>query len=315
MKIATLFFLLAFHLLIHAQTRETYYSYEWEPVANERAVFYSHVEKTDSGWLQRDYYMGNRQLQMRGLFKDSACKIKNGHFIWLYSNGYPSAIGKLVDNKQEGICFSFHRNGMMSDSAFFKQGKAQGVRLMWHSNGYISDSIKVINDSTNVWVSWFNDGQPSSAGYVVHGKKNGKWNYFHHNGVTAAKVLYAKDSVITGEFFNEDGTAFTDLKKVNRKAGFKKGGDEGWRNYLQKNLYWPHDVKLAGEGAVTVSVYFVINEEGKIEDAVINTPVHPAFDNIALKIIKNSPAWEPAIHFNRKIKAYRIQPMTFAQQE
>ena len=54
---------------------------------------------------------------------------------------------------------------------------------------------------------------------------------------------------------------------------------------------------------------------GKVIDAEVSLPFHPEFDKIALSIIKDSPAWTPATAHNRKVKAYRRQPITFAQPE
>jgi len=61
-------------------------------------------------------------------------------------------------------------------------------------------------------------------------------------------------------------------------------------------------------------VSFVINEEGQVEEAFASSPFHPAFDKIALDIIRASPKWNPAMDaHNRKVKAYRRQPVTFVQ--
>jgi hypothetical protein len=52
-----------------------------------------------------------------------------------------------------------------------------------------------------------------------------------------------------------------------------------------------------------------------VTDAEVYMPFHEEFDRIALKIIKNSPAWLPAISNNRKVKVYRLQPITFTQSD
>ena len=84
--------------------------------------------------------------------------------------------------------------------------------------------------------------------------------------------------------------------------------------YLEKNLYWPPRLQFTTTAAVTVGVSFVIDENGKVTDAEVSMPFHEAFDKIALKIIKNSPTWLPGIAHNRKVKAYRRQPVTFTQE-
>lgn len=43
--------------------------------------------------------------------------------------------------------------------------------------------------------------------------------------------------------------------------------------------------------------------------------VNKELDAIATRIIRQSPKWEPAIQYNRKVKAYRLQPITFSKVE
>ena len=81
------------------------------------------MEKTDSGWLRNDYYVSSQRPQMRALYADEACKIQNGNCLYYYANGFPSLIGRRVNNKEEGICMSYHSNGMMADSAVYHNGQ------------------------------------------------------------------------------------------------------------------------------------------------------------------------------------------------
>ncbi len=315
MKFITAIFLVLFFFNSVAQKTEAYYDFYWKPCQPTEARFYSTLEKTDSGWLRHDYFIGNQQLQMKALYKDKDCKIKNGYATWYFANGNISMTGRIINDKQEGVCLSFHSNGMIADSASFHLGRPVGARMKWHRNGYPSDSIDHVNDSTDVQVSWFDDGAPAAAGYWVSGKKNGKWKYFHRNGNVAGIVVYDKDKEITQEYFNEDGSPEKNVAAANTEARFAKGGDEGWLKYLYKNLYWPRDLKFGSGSTATVGISFVVNEEGNVEDVMVSTPFHPEFDKIAVRIITESPKWQPAVDHNRKIKAYRLQPVTFTQEE
>lgn len=312
MRITSLLFLLFIGSVSVAQKTEAFYDYFWKPCVSENARYYSTVEKTDSGWLRHDYYVKTQRLQMHALYADEACKVKNGNVQYFHANGFPSSIGRMVNNKQEGICISYHANGMMSDSASFHNGQVADKRLRWHPNGYLSDSIKRVNDSMHVQVGWFDDGTPAYAGYLLHGRNEKKWKYFHHNGEISAVEVYAKGELISAEYFDEEGKPQSDTSNVNRSAGFK-GGEEAWRKYLEKKLHWPHNLKFSVSASVTVGISFVVDENGKVTDAEVSMPFHDAFDKIALKIVRDSPDWQPAVAHNRKVKAYRIQPITFTQ--
>ena len=78
-------------------------------------------------------------------------------------------------------------------------------------------------------------------------------------------------------------------------------------------MYWPPDFRFSEAAAITVGVDFTVDENGKIKDAEVSVPFHPTFDKTALRIVENSPAWQPAREHNRYVVAYRRQPITFAQ--
>jgi antitoxin component YwqK of YwqJK toxin-antitoxin module len=314
MKIAFLVFFFTTGLASISQKTESYYDFFWKPCVPEAARYFTTVEKTDSGWLRHDYYISTGKLQMRALFEDQACKTSNGNTYYFYANGQPSAVGRTVHGKPEGICVSYHSNGMMSDSAMFHNGLVVDKRFKWHPNGYVSDSISRINDSTYVHVGWFDDGSLAYAGHLVNGKAEGKWKYYHHNGEIAASETYSRGRMISAEYFDESGKLQADTSSIIRDATLK-GGESAWKKYLEKNLYWPPGLKFKTPAAVTVGVSFSVDENGKVVDAEVYMPFHDEFDKIALKIIRNSPQWTPAILHNRKVKVHRRQPITFIQQE
>jgi antitoxin component YwqK of YwqJK toxin-antitoxin module len=312
MKIALLLLVSVLHYAADGQKRETFYDYNWQSCSSENARYYSILEKTDSGWLRQDYFLSRRTLQMQALYEDNACKIQNGFYRYYYASGYPSSVGRKIHGKQEGICISYHSNGMMSDSALYHEGRVVDKKLSWHPNGYNADSTSRLNDSTEVQVGWFEDGVPAYAGYLVNGKQNGKWKYFHHNGQMSSLEIYNRGNMLSAEYFDEKGQPQTDTSNVGREATFK-GGLAAWKKYLEKNLYWPANLQFTTAASVTIGIDFTIDENGKPEDVEVSVPFHLEFDRIALNIIKNSPAWIPGIAHNRKVKAYRRQPITFQQ--
>jgi antitoxin component YwqK of YwqJK toxin-antitoxin module len=314
MKFSLLIFLVTVNVWSFGQKKEAYYDFFWKPCSPENSRYYSIKEKTDSGWLQNDYYTHSRSLQMKALYEDKACTIQNGYGYYFHANGLASVIGRRIHGKQDGICVSYYSNGMIADSAIFQNGAVTDKRFRWHRNGYLSDSISRLNDSVYVHVGWFDDGEPAFAGHELNDKRNGKWVFYHHNGQLSSSAVYRKGNIISIEYFDEAGKTQTDTSAVNREAVLK-GGEVAWRKYLEKNLYWPPGLKFTTPAAVTVGIGFAIDENGKVIDAEVFMPFHEEFDRIALKIIKNSPAWLPAIEYNRKVKAYRRQPITFTQSD
>lgn len=312
MKIHLLLLALLLNFIGFSQTKETYYDFSWKPCVAEDARYVGILEKTDSGWLRKDFYVTSSSLQMQALYEDEACKMQNGFYFYFFASGNLSRMGRRIHGNQEGLCISYHSNGMMADSALFHDGRVVDKRIQWHRNGYMSDSITRLNDSTEVEIGWFDDGTLAYAGYLVNGKPNGKWKYYHHNGQVSAMETYETGKRMSAEYFDESGSPQRDTSNVNKEADFKDGTG-GWKKYLSKHLYWPPNLQFSKSAAVTVGVDFTVDEDGKVIDAEVSLPLHPDFDKIALDIVKKSPPWIPATAHNRKVKAYRRQPITFEQ--
>lgn len=110
---------------------------------------------------------------------------------------------------------------------------------------------------------------------------------------------------------DDEGKIFT---KVEVEAGFP-GGDAAWRNYLQKNLNTevPAD-NGAGEGTYTVIVKFVVSKDGSLSQIECETDPGFGVCQEAIRVIKRTKNWTPAIQNGRNVNAYRRQPITFLVQ-
>ena|ERR1022692_4285042 len=91
---------LVFASTCFAQRIEKYYSYNWKETKPVDARFYSLIDKTDSGWYRRDYFLATKRLQMAGLFEDSNSKLQNGYVYYFYSNGKIEQSGKCEHGKK-----------------------------------------------------------------------------------------------------------------------------------------------------------------------------------------------------------------------
>ncbi len=108
------------------------------------------------------------------------------------------------------------------------------------------------------------------------------------------------------------------FSKVEVEASFP-GGDEGWRQYLMKNLHPDNIVDLVkfprGKKTLkqTVIVKFIVNRDGTLRDISAENydQVDPYCAAEAIRVIKVSPNWIPAYQNYRKVNAYRRQPITF----
>jgi TonB family protein len=301
---------------VYSQKIERYFDYRWHDTTAANARFYSLLEKTDSGWHRKDYYLHSLALQMEGLYKDSACKVPAGNFRYYHPTRVPESMGAYRDGKKQGPWLRYYSNGTIEDSTVYDQGNPVGIRLGWYRNGYPSDSASYNPDGSGIQVLWFDNGYPSAAGrYAAGFKKYGKWQYFYREGGLSAFEIYDQQGLLLDKkYFDEKGVPVPDTANKDKGAEFP-GGLKAWGNYLGKALYFPDQYKFTNGDQAVVVVEATIDEEGKVADAEVVVPFYPAFDKIALEAIRRSPAWAPAFRHHRKVSDRIRQPVIFSQPE
>ncbi len=101
------------------------------------------------------------------------------------------------------------------------------------------------------------------------------------------------------------------VENVQVQAKFP-GGAEAWKRYLSKHL--DPGVPLnngAPEGVYTVIVKFVVSKDGSIRDIECDNDPGFGIGAQVIKIIKDGPAWIPALYNGHNVNAYHLQPVTF----
>ncbi len=89
------------------------------------------------------------------------------------------------------------------------------------------------------------------------------------------------------------------------------GGAPAWLRYLNKNFRYPDDA-INNEIQGTVTVEFIVDKEGGVSDVeAISGPELGGLREEAVRVIKQSGKWIPAIQNGRKVKSYKKQPVIF----
>jgi len=313
MKLLIFSIVVVFYVQAYAQHYERYYDDRWQPCEAVAARFFTTLYKKESVWEREDYFIHERSLQMKGSYTDTSCKIAQGPFVYYYSNKRLQRTGNYKDGKKDGLWIDYYPNGMMEDSTTYTRGNVTGTSYGWHSNGNFRDSAVWNSDGSGIEISWFDNGNPSSAGrYSAGYKQNGKWQYFHKKGRLSALEVYHYGVLTDKQYFDESGNGIADTTNKDHEALFP-GGMNAWKKYLEKNLYFPTQYKFENADKAVVVVAAVIDEDGNMTDVEINTPLYPAFDDIALKVVKHSPKWQPAVQHNRRVKYRILQAVYFTQ--
>ena len=97
---------------------------------------------------------------------------------------------------------------------------------------------------------------------------------------------------------------------IEKEAEFP-GGPQAWARFLNKTLTFPEEaLNINVQG--TVMVQFVVDVDGTVSDVkAISGPETGGLREEAVRVIKKSGKWVPALQNGRSVKAYRRQPVTF----
>jgi TonB family protein len=88
------------------------------------------------------------------------------------------------------------------------------------------------------------------------------------------------------------------------------GGMSGWNQYLGKNLQYPAQARQMGiEG--TVIVVFEIQKDGSIRNIEILRGIGGGADEEAVRVVQNSPRWEPGRQRGRAVNTRMRLPIRF----
>ncbi len=103
-------------------------------------------------------------------------------------------------------------------------------------------------------------------------------------------------------------TADSILTKIEFESSFP-GGVPGWGRFVQENLVYPKKaIKKNIQG--TVITRFIVDSDGTVSDIdAIDGP--ELLREAVIDVIKKSPNWKPAQQYGKKVKSYKIQPITF----
>ncbi len=87
------------------------------------------------------------------------------------------------------------------------------------------------------------------------------------------------------------------------------GGAAAWQRYLNRNLRYPQDA-IDNEIQGTVVVQFIVDKEGMVSEVESISGPKELRDE-AVRVIRKSGKWTPAVQNGRQVKSYKKQPIVF----
>jgi antitoxin component YwqK of YwqJK toxin-antitoxin module len=318
MKMIFFFLLLISVRSLFAQSDSviTFYNRKGEISSAESAVKFGLQVKENDHYKKLMVDLKDNKVQSIAYFSDVDCKYYDGPYKEIYKNGKIQTTGRYYQNKKTGLWKTYTDSGKLTDSITYLDGYIHGLGLRWNAEQKITDSLIFEEGGKGVNHGYWSDGKLRERGSYMAGKKDGQWTYYFKNGNKCQDVQYAADSAIAYTCYDEQGNVQQKNCIYEQEAEFP-GGEKGWLRYLTDNL---GNVKLPDEyykGNIygTVWIQFIVEIDGSVSGMKVVDAVDPGLDEVALNIIRRSPRWKYAIQYNRPVRAYRLQPITFSKAE
>lgn len=88
------------------------------------------------------------------------------------------------------------------------------------------------------------------------------------------------------------------------------GGLNGWKQYISENLRFPKRAEKRSIGG-NVVIVFIVDKTGKVSACEVDRSIEYSLDNEGIRLISQSPNWQPATQNGKAVNALKTQPLIF----
>ena len=233
--------------------------------------------------------MNRDKLYLTAFCTDSTLSEFNGPYTSFYLNGNKEEEGNYKNGSKEGLWQKWDSLQRKMDSTVYLQDQPiVATEFSFYKNGvlsYYSTKDSLLDTYTSV-------------SYNKEGVKDGEVFFHGQKGIIKT---YTDNGIVTDSVFTRE----------EKEATFP-GGEKGWRDYLATNLNPVVPVnRMAPPRTYTVRIKFIVQKDGSITNITAETHCGYGMEEKVIRVLQNGPKWIPAVQYGRKVKAYRIQPVTF----
>jgi membrane associated rhomboid family serine protease/antitoxin component YwqK of YwqJK toxin-antitoxin module len=265
------------------ETKRVFYDEEWKEIDDPSLAAYYRLGTVDSlGRWQgavRDYYRSG-EVQMKGKYLDG---MKDGVFLYYSNRSTYSSAGRYAKEDPIGKWENYHWNGTLESEVYYNDETI--TRNMWDSLG----RPQVVNGKGKC-IRWHSNGNISEEGSYDGGKKTGNWYGYHDDGTPYFREFYRNNRLVHGVSETKNGRRYV-YDHLSQYAVPVVGMPE-FNKYLERNIQRPTSTETK---TGTVKVVFNVGNDGSVWDFVIVEGLSNVYDQEAIRLIKDGPAWRPGV--------------------
>jgi len=129
--------------------------------------------------------------------------------------------------------------------------------------------------------------------------------------IIAPPVSDAGKGIVSAPGKNRDETDYNQTFTKVEIESMYPGGAAAWLRYLNKNFRYPQDA-INNEVQGIVVVQFIVDKDGNVSEVqAVSGPETGGLREEAMRVIRQSGKWIPAIQNGRQVKSYKKQPVIF----
>ncbi|MDP9079546.1 MAG: TonB family protein [Bacteroidota bacterium] len=245
-------------------------------------------------YLVREYYKnGNIKLLATSKTNDVDL-IFDGRYIAYFPDGKKMKVGGFENGQPVGQVVNYYHNGKLySVLNYMPDGR------LLYSDCRDSTGKILTEKGTGIWVQ-FNDNdnvtKVIAGGSVKNGLRDGNWQEIRDS--ITYKSIYKEGNSTSYHAFDVSGN---EIPIPMSKIPEFPGGNRFFDTYLTRKVVYPEAAKRKGtQGNVLVS--FFVETDGTIKDVEVLRGIGDGCDEEAVRLLKNSPKWSPAIKNNKIVR-------------
>lgn len=321
MKISLIFTLLISAVLCQAQEKPSVKTFYVKGDESPTAFYGKRVDNIDSANYIRtvalsknneslydvnEYYL-NKNIKRIGnsLTNDFAPKF-NGNVISYYKSGNKAAEELYVKGSLNGVSTYYYANKQLKKRVDFENIKGKHNETVLELNDSLGNHF-LDESGTGAFEKIDNDGEITD-GYYLNGKKDKTWKIINVTHNETYFDIYEAGEYIKGKTVDASGKT-TEYNTLEAMPEFK-GGLKAFGAFLSRNMRYPKEAqrnKIQGR----VFLQFVIEKDGSLTDTKVVRGIGSGCDEEALRVINNSPEWNPGMQRGKKVRVSYVLPIYF----
>lgn len=262
--------------------RRVFYDAEWREINDPSAASFHRLGQVDSAgrWQGpvRDYYR-NGDIQMKGNYVDN---LKDGVFLYYSDHRTYTSAGRYQREEPVGKWESFHWNGRLQMETYHNSRTFVATVL---------DSLGVpqVNEGNGTVTTWHKNGRIAETGQYHNGMRTGDWLGYHPDGTPYYREQYRDNRLVQGAAVDQAGKRYV-YDELSQFA-YPVNGMDNFGQYVEKNIRRPYP---RASGA-RIRVLFQVGKNGDMWDFVILEGFSPEYEQEAIRLIKEGPAWRQGL--------------------